>query len=104
MSAFDKPPSGSYTLLSADMNRDPYPLYHAIRAIGPVYLDPQLKRWLVTGYDEAVAVMSDLRFSSKMAVMAFWADQEAAQSPIARYLASTMVMNDPPAHTRLRNL
>src|SRR5262245_14803131 len=105
MSADDhKTPSGPYTLLSADVTRDPYPLYHVLRAVSPVYFAAQLGRWLVTGYDEAVAVLGDLRFSSKMAVQAFRADGDAVQSPAARYFASTMVANDPPAHTRLRNL
>lgn len=99
-----KTSSGPYTLLSADITRDPYPLYSAIRATSPVYFDAQLGRWLITGYDEAVAVLGDPRFSSKMAVQAFRADADAAQSPAARYFASTMVANDPPAHTRLRNL
>ena len=86
------------------MARDPYPLYHAIRSLEPVYRDPQLKRWLVTGYEQGTMVMSDARFSSKMAVLSFRGDQSAAPSPVAKYLSSTMVMNDPPNHTRLRNL
>ncbi len=97
-------PSGPYTVLSADVVRDPYPLYHTIRSTSPVYLDPQLKRWLITTYEQGVAVMNDVRFSSKMAALAFRGDQRAESSPIARYLLSTMLMNDPPAHTRLRNL
>jgi cytochrome P450 len=105
MSALNhKTPSGPYSLLSADITHDPYPLYHAIRASSPVYFDSKLSRWLVTGYEAAVAVITDLRFSSKMAVQAFQADESAAQSPAARYFASTMFTNDPPAHARLRNL
>ena len=99
-----KTPSGPHTLLSADVTHDPYPLYRAIRACSPVYFDPQFKRWLVTGYDEVKAMLSDLRFSSTVATRAFGASEVGAQSPIGRYLASTMLTNDPPKHTRLRNL
>jgi cytochrome P450 len=95
---------GPYTLLSADLARDPYPLYHAIRANSPVYLDPKLGRWLVTGYAETVAVMSDLRFSAALQTFPYTPKEGEETPPILRYLASSMLSNDPPSHTRLRGL
>jgi cytochrome P450 len=96
-------PSGSYTLESADVTHDPYPLYHAIRGCSPVYFDPRLERWLVTGYDAVTSLLSDQRFSSKAAAQLMRPGQYA-DSPVGRYMARSIIRSDPPAHTRLRSL
>jgi len=96
-------PSGPYTLESADVTNDPYPLYHTIRACSPVYFDPRLERWLVTGYDAVSFVLSDSRFSSKAAAQLMRPGQHA-DSPVGRYMARSIIRSDPPAHTRLRSL
>jgi cytochrome P450 len=96
-------PTGPYTLKAADVTHDPYPLYHAIRACAPVYFDPQLERWLITGYREVQSVLGDPRFSSKGAARLSRPDQQGNHSALARNLARNMIRNDPPEHTRLRN-
>jgi cytochrome P450 len=103
ISATSRTPSGPYTLESADVTHDPYPLYHAIRACGPVYFDPKLERWLVTGYDAVASVLSDRRFSSKAAAQLMRPGQHA-DSPVGRYIARSIIRSDPPAHARLRSL
>ena len=103
ISTTSRTPSGPYTLESADVTHDPYPLYHAIRACSPVYFDPRLERWLVTGYDAVAAVLSDQRFSSKAAAQLMRPGQHA-DSPVGRYMARSIIRSDPPAHTRLRKL
>jgi cytochrome P450 len=70
-----------------------------------VYYDPLLERWLITGYAEVNAVLMDpARFSSKGAARLSRADQQGDQSALARNLAHNMIRNDPPEHSRLRNL
>jgi len=73
-------PTGPYTLKAADVTHDPYPLYHAIRACAPVYFDPQLERWLITGYREVASVLADQRFSSKGAARLSRPGQQADHS------------------------
>jgi pimeloyl-[acyl-carrier protein] synthase len=101
--ASPRTPTGPYTLKSADVTHDPYPLYHAIRACAPVYFDPQLERWLITGYREVQSVLGDPRFSSKGAARLSRPDQQGNHSALAQNLARNMIRNDPPEHTRLRN-
>jgi cytochrome P450 len=45
----------------ADLERDPHPVLARLRAGAPVAWVPALHSWLVTGYDEAVAVLRDSR-------------------------------------------
>src|SRR5215472_1320466 len=99
LSTSSRMPSGPYSLESADVAYDPYPLYHAIRAYSPVYFDPRLERWLITGYDEVAFVLSDRRFSSRAAAQLMRPGQHAG-SPVGRYMARSIIRSDPPAHTR----
>lgn len=94
------------TLLSADLTGDPYPLYRAIREQGHVYFDPGMKRWLITGYAEAMSASADLRFSSRQSFLLMPGVREMVPegSPLNQHLSCSMILNDPPAHTRLRGL
>ncbi len=48
---------------------DPYPYYDALRAMSPVWQEPHYGVFMVTGYEEAMAVYNDaVRFSSCNAV------------------------------------
>jgi cytochrome P450 len=42
-----------------DLAQDPYPFYEWVREHGPVWYYPLWDVWLITGYDEAVAVYHD---------------------------------------------
>jgi cytochrome P450 len=103
LSTTSRTPSGPYSLESADVTDNPYPLYHAIRAYSPVYFDPKLERWLITGYDEVASVLSDHRFSSQAAAQLMRPGQYA-DSPVGRYMTRSIIRSDPPVHTRLRSL
>jgi cytochrome P450 len=80
-----------YDPLSPEQLRDPYPAW---AAHPPVFYDERLGMWLVTGYDEVLAVLRDpATFSS--------ADAFALRGfPRPRML----VAKDPPEHTQLRKL
>ena len=74
--------------LSHDFLLDPYPLYRALRERAPVYHDAPRRRWLLTRYDDvASALRDDVRFTAQQQDM-----------------PTSMLVSDPPQHTRLRNL
>lgn len=90
-------------------DRDAY--YADLAAAGPVrrgrYLDGS-PIWLVTGYDECLAVLKDhQRFSNDIVGRRSAADVLAASglpADVEPYLVQTLGAYDPPAHTRLRKL
>ncbi|MEV0112684.1 cytochrome P450 [Streptomyces sp. NPDC050844] len=87
--------------------RDPYPYYARLRGRGPAARVPLTNgtyAWLVTGYEEARAVLADPRFSN---VPAPDAGRPKAESPARQAracLARHMLNSDAPDHTRLRRL
>jgi cytochrome P450 len=85
---------------------DPYPWYERLRTEDPVHLlDVHLPGlelpglWLLTRYDDVVAVLRDDRFSADKPLLRL-----LDFSPALRVMGSTMLTADPPAHTRLRTL
>jgi cytochrome P450 len=86
---------------------DPFPLFKAVRATGPVHavtLADGHDAWLVVGYDEARAALNDPRLSKDMhAALALGGDVVAEGLPGPSF-ARHMLSVDPPDHTRLRRL
>ena len=87
---------------------DPFPLYRRLREEDPVHWSKALDAWVLTRYDDVVAVLRDKRFSAdrararnRLAREAMATAEEHGQ-PTAR--ANTMLSSDPPEHTRLRLL
>jgi hypothetical protein len=65
----------------------PYPAYAALRAADPVHFDAVRGSWMLTRYRDVETVLrDDTRFSAEQA------------------FAPSMLVTDPPAHTRLRAL
>ncbi|MFK0223222.1 cytochrome P450 [Streptomyces vinaceus] len=86
---------------------DPFPLYRQLREDGPVrrvVIAGALEAWLVTGYEDGLAALSDTRLSSDV--------RDAADTRLLEQLPGTeresmlgnMLRSDPPDHTRLRRL
>lgn len=46
---------------------DPHDLYNALRAHDAIYYDPHDQCWVVTGYESCVSILTDPRFSAKLA-------------------------------------
>src|SRR5439155_8897917 len=44
-----------------EFHADPYPFYHRLRAVAPVYQTP-MGFWVLTRYDDVVTVLGDPRF------------------------------------------
>lgn len=80
---------------------DPYPILNSIRADGPVQQVLLRGRtiWLVTGYDEVMSGLSRPELSND----ARYADLPAGSGqPDDNLLNYSLLVTDPPAHTRLR--
>jgi len=74
---------------------DPYPTYEELRD-EPVRWDEELQGWVLTGYAEVAAALSDPRVSRG------GGPQEG--DLLTRLLTRMMLFTDPPDHTRLRAL
>jgi cytochrome P450 len=80
-------------LLDPELLADPYPTFHRLRAEDPVHWEPEPGYWVVTRYDDAVAVLRDpATFSSAI----------HQGRPAAARSARWFVFRDAPDHTRLR--
>lgn len=96
----------SVNLASRELRADPFPFYARLRAQQPVChvtvpIMPGVREaWLVTRYDDVVAVLKDNRFAKDR--------QHAAKQPwlpsFVKPLERNMLDLDEPDHTRLRNL
>lgn len=92
-----------------DFRRDPYPHYARIRDGAAAQIEEQptgLRSWVVPSYRHAREVLLDGRFSSSLAGAD--ADNLRRGGVIGRggeaALGQSMIMSDPPVHTRLRGL
>ncbi len=95
-------------IASPEFKANPYPFYARLRAEAPVYrmtLPTKESAWLVTRYDDVVAVLKDERFV-KNAANALTPVQIANQRWFRKLFKSmhSMINQDPPDHTRLRAL
>ncbi|WP_202076491.1 cytochrome P450 [Caldalkalibacillus salinus] len=85
-----------------DIVQNPYPFYEEIRSIHPVYKGNLLKYpgWYVTGYEEAVAILKDDRFQTRIPLPETTKKYEALKD-IQQHM---MLFKNPPDHARLRML
>ena len=83
---------------------DPYPFYHRLRAAAPVFKTP-LGFWLLTRYDDISAALRDRRFGKDFRrTINRRYGRDMSQEPVMASLSRTMLVLDPPDHTRLRGL
>jgi pimeloyl-[acyl-carrier protein] synthase len=90
----------SFNPMDAEFLANPYPTYHRLRTEDPVHHSP-LDFWVLTRYDDVVAVLRDPRFI-KEPLAAFVAARFGVAVPAGMGLS--MLDRDPPDHTRLRSL
>ena len=83
---------------------DPYPFYHRLREAAPVFKTPQ-GFWLLSRYDDVALALRDRRFGKDFAgsIERRYGSGRMNEPAIAN-LALTMLVLDPPDHTRLRSL
>ena len=92
----------AYNPVSARAARDPYPIYAALRARAPVHRSRLFKAWVFTRHADVNAILRDhLRFGNDPRKGTLSSRQLAMLPPPNEY---TMLLLDPPDHTRLRAL
>lgn len=94
--------SGSFDIYPDDESfmRNPHPSLRALRLLAPVYYSQNLKGWLVTGYREVVALLTDKRLSSNR----LSASNSERHSQVARSLSLTIAFRDHQSQQRLHQL
>jgi cytochrome P450 len=99
----------SIRLSSPEIQQDPYGVFRRLRRDEPIA--PLLRKnrgpgWIVTRYEDVVAVLKDPRFSNDRRRLQV--NQSLASSRwmpgFFRSFANSLIMVDEPDHTRLRNL
>lgn len=84
-----------------DLASNPYPVYAALRAKGPVHrilVPGSGETWLVVAHDAARAALTDPRLCNDIRHSASW------QSDGGHAVGRNMLQTDPPRHTRLRRM
>src|SRR5713101_1814151 len=80
--------------LLVQFREDPYPLYRYLHAAAPVQWSDVLDAWTLARYADVVESLTDPRFSADRTV-----DSDEGYT-----IAKSMLVSDPPDHTRLRAL
>ena len=84
---------------------DPYPFYRRLRETAPVFKTPQ-GFWLITRYEDVAFALRDKRFGKDFVgnMKRRYGAADGMNEPAIASLARTMLVQDPPDHTRLRGL
>ncbi|MBV9711541.1 MAG: cytochrome P450 [Ktedonobacteraceae bacterium] len=95
-----------YAPLSQSHTANPYQIYARMRQEDPVFFSPLTRSWVVSRYDDVVAILKDhQRFAISVAHLSEnWYTPEVAELMRSRPFAniSNLLMVDPPVHTRMR--
>jgi cytochrome P450 len=83
---------------------DPYPRYHRLRDLAPVFRSETLQAWLLTRYDDCRAALRDPRLEKHFAESLDVRAPGWRARPGLEWSSRTMLNLDGPAHTRLRRL
>lgn len=109
MAIVDISDSDPFVLNTAELIRNPYPLYDQIREQGNiVWSSASEKRWIVVGYHAAFTLLSDGRFGVEAPEESLKPYDQLRHSPhhqdLFTGLTKFMLAQDPPQHTRVRKL
>lgn len=94
----------SITFLDPEIQRCPFEAYREVRQDGPVYFDPQMKMYIVTGYDEVRKAAADTATFSSVTGQLLVKDGKQQEEINAIYQeygflpVNTLVVSDPPVH------
>ena len=87
--------------LTPEFYADPYPTYRALREHEPIKRLPN-GSWFLTRYDDLVSAYKNTRIFSSDKKKEF--APKYGDSPLYEHHTTSLVFNDPPAHTRVRRL
>ena len=90
-------------LLTKPYPHDPYPLYHELRALDPVFAS-ETGMWVLTSYEACSLVFRSPLFGQGEAAELVRQDPRYEWSTVLQSLGRMMVFMDPPDHTRLRKI
>ena len=96
-----------YNPFIPEVHANPYPMYSSLRAADPVQWSEIMEAWVLTRYSDAVAILTDSRFSAdrRQARNRFAQEAQRRQEEFGPFgRTQTMLTSDPPLHTRLRRL
>lgn len=102
-------PLAAFDPTSLSFIADPYPVYAALRDLGPIHYHPELNLWLVTRYADVNTLLRDRRFGRTYLHKATHAemgrpDEPIEHAPFWHVIRNGMLDREPPDHTRLRHL
>jgi cytochrome P450 len=83
---------------------NPYPRYHQLRELAPVYRSEALQAWLLTRYDDCKSALRDPRLEKHFAESLDARAPRWRERPGLVWSSRTMLNLDAPEHTRLRRL
>ncbi|MBK9263383.1 MAG: cytochrome P450 [Polyangiaceae bacterium] len=88
---------------------NPYPVYSALRDLGPIHYDARSNLWLITRHADVTSLLRDRRFGRTYLHIATHAemgrpDEPPEHAPFWHVIRNGMLDREPPDHTRLRNL
>ena len=93
------------SIFSPDNIRDPYPMYRQIREGSPILELPDANMMILTRYSDVQTVLRDRSLGhTDDSMMTEQQLQEIEDNPAIRSLRQTMLLKNPPDHTRLRGL
>ena len=98
---------GKFNPFLPEFRHSPYPFYQRLRQQAPVYYSRGLQGWILTRHRDIVGVLADARFSVERQHSDMFKKVNflAALTPdLTDVLLHTLLMLDPPNHTRLRKL
>jgi cytochrome P450 len=96
-------------LASSAFVQDPYPVYRDLRAQAPVHWSDEWGVWVLTRYDDTLAVIRNPKTYSNAGRFSALLDQLPPELqpdvvPLRQHYSSGLIQSDPPDHTRLRGL
>jgi pimeloyl-[acyl-carrier protein] synthase len=103
-----RPVIGPFNPFARDFQRDPYAVYRRLQRERPVYRSPLLAGgYVLSRYDDIVAALGDPRMSVDRTQARIFRRLQPFRDLSPEFVAgitSSLLMLDPPAHTRLRRL
>jgi len=89
---------------SASLNVDPYPAYERLRQRGPIFFHARLNNWVVSSFELCEAVMRSQVSVDRGDLFDVVSPWSKLPTPDREAFTSSMLLVDPPDHTRLRKL
>jgi pimeloyl-[acyl-carrier protein] synthase len=91
-------------LLNPEVISDPYALYRAFREHDPVYWDPYMHAWIVTGYSEVITVLTNYSADRTPAPDLLERLGLSFMKPFSEVMLQQMLFRDGAMHARLRSI